>query len=206
MANMHTHGSAILVIPEEKRLRALEILREMEAARENSPDEDRELSYEMQPEGLWLTHDESISPGLVEQVVGRLQDELELDEPFHMEFANVCDRPIVGAFGGCAIRVRRGQETRWCHTSDITREPPRVHLFQLILDEAPFGLLRVTFPADAGQHAAWSIDERVQVGWNTYRSECEGRGTDPDMDEFATFLQQREPWVEAARVYVTEIS
>jgi len=67
----------------------------------------------MEPDGVWLTHDESFNPDHAEQIVSALIDGLKIDKPFYCSWAYTCDHPRLDEFGGGCFCVRLGKDTRW---------------------------------------------------------------------------------------------
>jgi len=63
--------------------------------------------------GIWFTHNESINPEQLCELVETLVDELEIDTPFCASWAYTCSKPRIGEFGGGAFVVERGEDTIW---------------------------------------------------------------------------------------------
>lgn len=68
---------------------------------------------------LWFHDDDGFASleELVEPIARALIDGLEIDEPFILEWANICDKPVCEQFGGGAFVIMRGCETYWIYPS-----------------------------------------------------------------------------------------
>ena len=112
MANNYCQGSAMLKIPSEKRNQASSIVERVKEELEKEHDWVG-FTAEMESDGLWIYEEEFLEVDHVETLVSALQDELELDEPFIMSWAYTCSKMRLDQFGGGAILIQRGHETKW---------------------------------------------------------------------------------------------
>jgi hypothetical protein len=120
MANYYTHFSANFMVPSEHRPLCDRLLKGTEEVFEkiiwNDEESDRpQFDYKWSDgdapgtQELWIHSDES---GNVEDVcifVAYVQKRLDLDEPFVLSWANMCDRPRLDAFSGGAVVIHRGK-------------------------------------------------------------------------------------------------
>lgn len=113
MANNYCESSSKLVIEDKNKLdKAHDIIDRVCAVIE------KEQGYidvvaDVESDGIWFHHDESINPDHVEQIAKALIEELEIDEPFYCSWAYLCSKPRLDEFGGGAFVVQRGKETFW---------------------------------------------------------------------------------------------
>ena len=123
MANNYCESSSRLPIPEDKMVRAEEIVdrivRELEDGDEGYCGAD--ITTEL--DGVWFCHDESINPEHVEVVAKALVEELGIDEPFICSWSYTCSKPRLGEFGGGAFAVQKGRDTVWI---DAASEAQRI--------------------------------------------------------------------------------
>jgi hypothetical protein len=114
MANNYCESSSKLVLSEDKIEKAREIVLRVEAEFEENPNEGYfGASVFVEDDGVWICHDESVNPDHVETLVGRLLEELEIDEPFVFSWSYTCSKPRLDEFGGGACVVQRGQPSMW---------------------------------------------------------------------------------------------
>ncbi len=114
MANNYCESSSKLVLPADKIEKAKEIVLRVEAEFEENPNEGYfGALVAVKADGVWICHDESVNPDHVETLVGRLLEELEIDEPFVFSWAYTCSKPRPDEFGGGTCVVQRGQPSMW---------------------------------------------------------------------------------------------
>ena len=114
MSYHYSLSSNMIAVPEEKREQAQAIIDRV--SRELEEDEDEgyfNYKASLEPEGVWLRHDESFNPEHAQRLVRALVEELDLPGVHVCSWAYSCDRPLLDAFGGGAFAVQKGLETVW---------------------------------------------------------------------------------------------
>jgi hypothetical protein len=124
MANYYCEGSGVLELPKDKIEQAKEIIARVS---EELEEEDGFLGVDIvfEEEGIWFSHDESLTPSHVERIASCLLDELEIDEPFYFTWAETCSKPRVDSFSGGGFAVKRGHDSHRVHASSV-----RDHVFE----------------------------------------------------------------------------
>lgn len=117
MANNYTQSSSMLVLPVELHAKAAIILQREIARIEKAAEEDDEPElcgvFEMDPQGVWFHHDESIDMEQAVTIAQALLDELPVNGAFILSWAHTCSKPRIGEFGGGSCVVRRGHAPMW---------------------------------------------------------------------------------------------
>ena len=121
MANNYTEGSAVLEFPKGKQDVVKEIVRQFEEELE-AEDECLCGEYYVGESSIHICHDENVDADQAATVVERIQEALQLDEPFCMQFAWTCSKARPDEFGGCSFYAKRGQPTLWLSTNMLLQE------------------------------------------------------------------------------------
>ena len=58
----------------------------------------------------------------VEQIARVIIEELEIDEPFYCSWSYTCEKPRIDQFGGGALVVQRGKDTKWVDAMNFVHE------------------------------------------------------------------------------------
>jgi hypothetical protein len=114
MANNYCESSSLFSFPVEKQKQAEKIVEAVNKSLEEDEDEGY-VGYkaDFEEDGLWIRHDESITPVHVVQLIQALLDGLEIDEPFVFSWSYTCSKPRIDEFGGGACALKRGKEPYW---------------------------------------------------------------------------------------------
>ena len=114
MANNYCSSSSLIPVPESKRDLAEEIIQRVEAELEADACEGyASFTATLEPDGVWIRHDESINPDHAATLVKALVEELDLEGVFVCSWAYTCSKPRTDEFGGGAFAVLKGEETVW---------------------------------------------------------------------------------------------
>lgn len=111
MANNYVLSSSKLALTPEQLVKAEPIISRVVQELEDDASEGYcGVDVEVQKDGVWFVHNDSINPEHVVLLAQTLLDELGIDLPFIFSWAYTCDRPCLNEFGGGACAVRRGKE------------------------------------------------------------------------------------------------
>ena len=102
----------MIAIPEEKREHARRIIRRVD---DKLISEEGQVGYEasLVPEGVWVRSLRDFDPNQVSVLVRRLVEDLDLPGIYTVGWAQVCDSPAAGQFGGGAFAITRSLDTVW---------------------------------------------------------------------------------------------
>lgn len=110
MANNNTLFSSDLEFPEGAKARVETIVESFRANEDEDCSDIDALEIVIEDTGITIY---SEGEGTVETAVALAQkilDDLEINSPFILEWAETCDKPRPNEFGGGAVIVRRGKE------------------------------------------------------------------------------------------------
>lgn len=104
----------MIEIPQDKVEQAKEIMARIEAEIEADPEEGY-VGYEadLEADGVWIRHDESINTEHAERLVKALVEELDLPGIIVCSWSYTCSKPRIDEFGGGAFAVQKGRDTIW---------------------------------------------------------------------------------------------
>jgi Fe-S oxidoreductase len=129
MANNYCQYSAALQIPkgreEEAEKIAARVAEELEKEDYCGTDWAVEDKGTEQPY-VWFSAEESGNPDHAESIAKAIVDEMKLDEPFVLSWANTCSKPRIDEFGGGAFVVRRGKDTVWVDATSEAMKQARM--------------------------------------------------------------------------------
>jgi hypothetical protein len=120
MANNYCESSSKLYLKPEQLEQAWKIVARIESEFEDE-DEPLGVEIEVEDDGVWFYHDESINPDHMAVVVQALLDELEIDEPFCFSWSYTCSKPRIDEFGGGACALKRGQPAYWVDAMSLAQ-------------------------------------------------------------------------------------
>ena len=116
MANNYCQYSAALVLPKGREEEAVQIA--LRVAGELEKEDFCETDWAVEDKGtkepyIWFSAEESGNVGHAEQIAKAVIEEMKLDKPFVLSWANTCSKPRLDEFGGGAFVVQRGRDTVW---------------------------------------------------------------------------------------------
>ena len=96
-------------------------------------DEDEGVGYlaDIDDNGVWIRHDESINPEHVATLVEALVNGLELPGVHIVAWAYTCSRLRLDEFGGGAFAVVKGRNTVWVDAQDEARRQAELDFAEL---------------------------------------------------------------------------
>lgn len=114
MANNYCQYSAALVLPKGREEEAVKIATRVaeEMEKEDYCGTDWAVEGTEQPY-VWFSAEESGNVEHAEQIAKAVIEEMKLDKPFVLSWANTCSKPRLDEFGGGAFVVQRGRDTVW---------------------------------------------------------------------------------------------
>lgn len=113
MANNWIESSSFVKVPKEKLDDAKRILERVKNQIGNEEEGYVGFIAEIEEDGVWIYHDESLTPEHVEFLVRTLVDELDLPGIHMCSWSYTCSKPRIDNFGGGAFAIHKGQPTVW---------------------------------------------------------------------------------------------
>jgi hypothetical protein len=85
---------------------------------------------EQEPEGLYIYHEDWGNIEFTASVLALAQKQFGIDDPWSIQWADWCDKPRPGEFGGGAVVIYKGEATyhnsdQWVHDKikELTAAP-----------------------------------------------------------------------------------
>jgi hypothetical protein len=120
MANYNTMYSAVLNVGADKIQDAQKIIDKISA---EIFEEDGQVveGVQVQNNTVWFWHGDSESGNLeyAARIAEVLVDDLDLELPFIISWADICTKPYPNEFGGGICVIEKGKGVKWFNTNDL---------------------------------------------------------------------------------------
>jgi len=121
MADNYCMSSSLVIIPEEKKKEAEQILNKV-------IDDIKSIEgyigfeYKFEEKGLWIYGEENFQTEHAHSLIKQLVEDLELPKIHVCSWAYTCSKPRIGDFGGGAFVVQKGIDTVWVDAASLAAD------------------------------------------------------------------------------------
>ncbi len=119
MANNYCESSSMLKLHDDQKEQAAVIIDRICDELENGEDGYVGFNATIEKNGVWIRHDESLTPEHVAILAKALMDELDIEGVFVFSWSYACDKPRIDEFGGGACAIKKGHEPYWVDAHEL---------------------------------------------------------------------------------------